>query len=248
MLLENHIYIPDEPRIVCPSDPDYELPISIVDATGLTQNDEELIQAMAQHRPKTKFKPGDLAYIKEVPYTLKSRSPIIPQVWKIRFVITAWAYELMCLAVNHGGDLGMDRAISLLEMQRFDETQNRKPVIYAHGYPHGYYPNTAAWIPERALRRLIYREPNARWQQVIEEAGSRFYGYDKDRIPTSFAFPIAPDDYSHGANIGRPFRHEEDVTHTACLGGLEEHLFVPLRIGSSKRPPRLDDDHDVFSP
>lgn len=242
----NYVYVSDEPKVVCPSDPNYELPISIVDSMRLTQNDEELIQAMAQHRPRTKFKPGDLAYLTDIPFHIRTRNTVIPQVWKIRFIVTAWAYELMVVAMEHGGNIGMDHAISLLQRTKYDESQNRKPVIYAHGYPHGHYPNTAAWMPERTLKRLVFREPNAQWQQVVEEAGASFFGYDKERIATSFTFPMAPDDYSHGANIGRPFQHEEEVTHTACLSGLEEHLFVPLRVGGGKRPV-LDAHHDVFS-
>lgn len=235
----------DEPRIVCPNDPNYELPISIVDRNALTPNDEELIQAMAQHRPKTKFASGDFGYLRDIPFHLKRRQSAVPQIWKVRFVITAWAYELMALAMQHGGNLGMDRAIALLERSGYDETQNRKPMIYAHGAPHGVHPNTAAWIPERSLRRLMYRDQNIAWRSIIEEAGAQYYGYDPEKIPTSYAFSLAPDDYSHGANIGRPFTHEEDVTHRMCLGGLEEHLFVPIRIGG-KRPVELPQDHDVF--
>lgn len=241
------LYIPDEPRIVCPNDPSYELPISIVDKNALTQNDEELIQAMAQHRPKTRFRAGDFGYLREIPFHLKRRHHALPQIWKVRFVITAWAYELMSVTMAHGGNIGMDRAIALLDRSGYDASQNRKPMIYAHGAPHGNYPNTAAWLPERALRRLMYNDRNIGWQHIIEEAGAQYYGYDAEKIPTSFAFSLAPDDYSHGSSIGKPFLHEEDVTHRMCLGGLEEHLFIPLLVQGQKRAA-LDPNHSVFAP
>lgn len=239
------IYIPEEPKIVCPEDPDYELPISIVDPRGITENDEELIQAMAQHSPKTRFKAGDLGYLREVPFNLRTRNAVIPRIWKVRFVITAWAYELLATAMNHGGNIGMDRALSLLEHINFNPMHTKKPMIYAHGYPHGVHPATAAWIPERALRRLVFREQNMPWYGVLEEAGANFYGYDTDKIPTSFHFSLAPDDYRSGSNIGKPFHHEEDVTHLLASNGLEEHMFVPIILGEKKRPT-LDPDHDVF--
>ncbi len=246
------IIMPEEPKIVCPADPNYELPISIVDPKEITPEDEELLQAMAQHRPKTKFKPGDLAYLTEIPFQLRrSRGLALPRIWKVRFAISAWAYELMCVAMEHGGygtKLGMDRAIALLERTHFDESKARNPMLYAHGYPHGIYPSTAAWLPARALRPLTFREPNVAWRTVIEEANAPYYGYDSDKLPIPFYFSVAPDDYSTGQNIGHPFLHEEAVTHAACTLGLEEHLFVPIIIGASKKPRPLDQDHDVFLP
>lgn len=245
---QSTIYVPEEPRIVCPSDPSYELPISIVDKRCLTQNDEELIQAMAQHRPKTKFRPGDIGYLREIPFNLKRKSNTLPHLWRVRFVITAWAYELMATAMRFGGNIGMDRAIALLEKSGYDYSQNRKPMIYAHGHPHGTWPNTAAWIPERVLQRMMFNLPNRPWVDEVTDAGAEFYGYDSEKIPTAFTLSLAPDDYSHGSNLGRPFEYEEAITHQMCLSGLEEHLFVPLRAEPTKRPAALDPHHDVFSP
>ncbi len=248
MLNRNRIYVPEEPKIVCPKNTNYVLPVSIVDPLSLTPNDEELLQAMAQHSPKTKFKAGDLAYLREVPMSRKTRCAIIPRVWKIRFIVTAWAYELMGVAMNHGGNVGMDRAITLLEATHFDPEDARRPMIYAHGYPHGLYPRTAAWIPERVLRRIVLQEQNEPWRDVVESAGANFYGYDAERIPTSFVFSQAPDDYGSGSNIGKPFEAEEPITHAACLAGLEEYLFVPIVQGERKKAPAaLARDHDAFA-
>jgi hypothetical protein len=242
-----HNIVIEEPRIVCPTDPSYELPISIIDSRSLTQHDEELIQAMAQHRPRTRFKAGDYAYIKEIPYYLKRRHLELPQIWKIRFVITAWAFELMSLAMERGGNIGMDQAIALLDKTGFDPAaQNREPIIYAHGAPHGNYPNTAAWIPERVLRRLMFHEKNVPWTTVLHDARAPYYGYDPDKIATPYCFSLAPDDYSMGQKIGKPLQHEEDITHRMCLAGLEESLMIPIRTDGSRKRAALDRHHDVF--
>lgn len=243
---DSGLLVPQEQRVVCPNDPDYELPISIVDPTGFTENDMELVQAMAMYSPRSTFKAGDLAYITDIPMHIKHRHRIIPRIWKVRFVISAWAYELCAIAMQHGGNLGMDRAISLLEDQKLSREQYRKPVIFAHGYPHGKYPRTAAWLPERTIKKFIYREPNAPWQTIVEEAGAKYIGYDPSRVETSFMFSLAPEDYGSGSNIGRPFQHEEAVTHAMCSSGLEETLFIPIILGEKSKVRDLDPDHDSF--
>jgi hypothetical protein len=246
-MLESRIIMPQEPRIVSPDCPDYQLPICVVDPQALTLEDEEFLQTMANYAPRSRFKPGDLALLQDIPLQFRNRRIAVPQVWKVRFVVSAATFELMNIRVQYG-NIGMDRATSLLEAQRgITPNRYRSPVIYAHGYPHGTNPSTAAWIPERVLRRLVLREPNASWVDIVTSAGAEYLGYDSARIPSSFIFPLAPDDYSHGSNIGKPFDHEEDVVHSACLAGLEEYLFVPIILGERRKSAVLDADHDVFA-
>lgn len=247
MLIKPYEAMPaEEPRIVCPNDNNYQLPVSIVGGTGLTMQDEELLQTMAEYSPRTKFKPGDYAWLQEVPYHLKRRHETLPQIWEIRFVVSAWAYELMMTRHHNGAPMGMDRAIHLVsEMRGLKEHQYRSPMIYAHGACHGTHPNTAAWLPERVLRKLVFRSPRVTWPEVVEEAGAWFQGYDPDKLAAPFVFSMAPDDYSHGKNIGKPMLHEESTVHAACCAGLEEALMVPLIVKSNKRAA-IDPHHDAF--
>lgn len=224
----------EEPLVVCPTKPTYKLPIAIIDPHGFTENDASLVQAMASYAPQCRFQAGDLVMLTEVPGHLLRRGAVLPRIWKIRFIVTRYAYELMQIAWQHGGNIGMDRGISLLERHRVDSSEYRKPVIFAHGYPHGMWPGTATWLPVRVLMRAPFREDNVQWRQIVESAGADFLGYDPERAQASIGFPVAPDDYSMGQNIGKPFDHEENVTHAACLSGLEEAMMVPIRIDGSK--------------
>lgn len=223
-----------EPRIVCLEDPSYEIPLAIVDPHGITENDQEMINGCAMYAPKTRLKRGDLVMLKEVPFQLRRRGARLPRVWKIRYVATAWAYELISQNWQHGGNLGFDRACAQIDRSGFTPADYRKPVIYAHGYPHGFWPGSATWLPERVLMKAPFREDNATWRDIVNSAGADFYGYDAEKIPSSFAFAFAPDDYSNGQNIGKPFDHEENVTHAMCLSGLEETMFLPINVAKNK--------------
>jgi hypothetical protein len=109
------------------------------------------------------------------------------------------------------------------------------------------YPNTAAWLAEWNLKRLVLRDPIQPWRGIVEEAGAQFYGYDSSTLPQPYTFELAPDDYSHGSNLGRPFMHEESNVETLCISGLEDHLFDPIVIGRKRKLRRLDQDHDIFT-
>lgn len=244
----NNILIPAEPRIVCPEDPSYVLPLSISDQIGLTPQDEELIVAMAMYAPKTRLRGGDICELTTVPLALKRRYNVLPRFWEVRFVISAWAYESMAAIWKHGGELGMDRLFSILaEQHGFHETQYRSPVIYAHGHPHGRNPDSAVWLPERVLRRTVVREHLEPWRSVIEHAGARYAGYDPSKMPSRFHFSLAPDNYSSGSNIGKPFNYEEATAETMHAMGLGEFYDVPLIVGGKKTARVIDRDHDVYA-
>jgi hypothetical protein len=192
---------------------------------------------------------GDICELKEVPIALRRRYNVLPRFWEVRFVISGWAFEAMAAALRYGGEIGMDRLFALIMEQRgFHASQYRTPVVYAHGHPHGKNPDSAVWLPERALRKTIVREAIQPWQSVIEHAGARYAGYDPDKLPTRFHFSLAPDNYADGSNLGRPFDYEEATAQTMHLLGLGELYDVPLIIGGKKTAVRpIDRDHDVYS-
>jgi hypothetical protein len=240
------IIVPAERRIICHDYEDYSIPLTILQEEFLTSNDEELMQALTQYRPRTKIKAGDFVMLDEIPAWLKNR-PILPRCWKVRFVITAYAYHLMQLVEHHGGQLGLDQAISFLEAQPYPAPRDyRKPMVYATGYPHGEYPDSAAWLPEPSLRRTIYKETQMAWFDIVNEAGAEYRGFDSEQFKSRFALDFAPDNYKDGNNLGRPFVAEEPLVNTLHFLGLGEMLEVPHVQGEPDRVRPLDRDHPIF--
>lgn len=244
-------YIADyETKIITTAHPGYELPIVLIDPRSVTPLDEELLSVCAEYPPRTRFRRGDLALITgDIPLKLRRDHERIPRVWEVRFVVSKWAREAMLtLQSTLGADLrGPDQLRSFIDnCGGLGEYQRETPVIYAHGYPHGIYPNSLAWLPEHQLKRIPFRDPIQPWRDVVESAGSHFYGYDSNGLVKPFGWELAPDDYSHGSNLGRPFNWEEPNVETLCLGGLEEHLFDPIIIGQTRRRKKLDPDHDFL--
>lgn len=241
------IKLPAERRIICHDDESYTLPVAILDEQQLSLNDEEIIAAMAIYKPRTRFKESDFVILTQVPSWLRQK-PTVPRCWKIRFIVTKWAFELIRVATRYGNDkITLHQAMAMLEQYKgFDEREYRNPMIYAHGYPHGEYPDSAAWLPEQLLRRTIYRESTMTWNHIIEEAGARYLGYDTEKIPTHFCLDLAPDNYSDGSNLGRPFVPEEPLVNTLHFVGLGEMLEVPYIIGERDRVKQLDEDHDIY--
>ncbi len=210
----------------------YTAPIRILDPTSVRYQDEELLLAFDEYPPKTKFKPGDLAIIQDVPEYLALRCTDIPNIWQIRFVISTWMFELMRL-VHSDDPVGIDHAVCLLE-ERFGLTPERyfRPVIYAHGFPHGLNPDSATWFPERALRRIALRSSNEDWPVILDAARAPLLGYDESRMIAPYNFDVAPDLYANGESLGRPFHFEEAAVHSAALLGLEEALMTKSPCGS----------------
>ena len=222
-----------------------DLPVQILDPDSLTMADEEMLAAMAEYVPNTKFKPGDLAYLTEAPPYLRSMRRLLPRVWQVRFIISKWAHELMQL--SHAYSVrGVDHAIALLDKQHFDPNKYDQPVLYVHGYPHGLYPDSAAWVPERILRRVTLREQNQAWNTILDEAKAPFVGYDCHHLAAPYIFDQAPDMYSNGENLGKPFSFEEATTHTAALLGMEEVLFKPVDPFQINSKRAIDPEHDIF--
>jgi hypothetical protein len=237
---------PKSRRVVCHDHEDYNVPVAILDEKMLTMDDEELMQAMARYKPRTRFKEGDFVILTEIPDHLRWRETL-PRCWKVRFVVTYWSYNLMCITQS-GGAVTLSQAINILENHKalHGATEFRKPMIYAHGYPHGEYPDTAAWLPEAMLRRTVFKETTSPWQDIVEEARAPYLGYDTDKVPTRFVLEYAPRNYRSGENLQRPFIAEEPLVNTLYFAGLEEMLEVPYVIGEQDRVARIDEDHDIY--
>jgi hypothetical protein len=235
-------------QIIASPTSEYELPIVLIDPRSITPQHEELLSTLAEYAPRTRFKRGDLAMLRgEVPKKVAMVQDRIPRVWEVRFVVSKWAMEAMLTLHSRLDVNGADHLRAMIESHGgLPEYQYEQPVIYAHGYPHGMYPNTAAWLGEWNLKRLVLRDPIVAWRNVVEEAGASFYGYDSNGLTQPFHFEVAPDDYSHGSNLGRPFLHEEPNVESLCISGLEEYLFDPIVLGQRRRMKKIDRDHDIF--
>lgn len=240
------IVIPTERRIICADDESYTLPINILDERALTEFDEELLLAMAEYKPRTKLREGDFVILTEIPEWLRTK-PILPRCWKVRFVVTYWAYDLMKVAYQYGGAMSVSQAKSMLRQGSLRQRHYdpRTPMVFGHGYPHGMYPDSAAWLPERALRRTLFRENAMPWWEIVHEAGSQYRGYDEEL--GRFLLDLAPDNYAGGTNIGKPFVKEEPLVDTLHFAGLEELLEIPYVIGEHRRIKEIDRDHDIFN-
>lgn len=228
----------------------YELPIHILDPNAIDEADEEFLYAMADYAPNTKLKPGDLAYLTEATPFLRMRGELLPRFWQIRFVISSWTYELFRLAHSperlESEGLMLDRAIAMLDEQKFSPTRYEKPVIYAHAFPHGLYPDSATWFPEWVLKRVSLRENNQHWERILEEARAPYAGYANRNLIAPYTLDLAPDLYKDGSNVGRPFSFEDATTHTLALLGGEEPMFRPVSADELNNSRVLDPRHDMF--
>lgn len=223
-----------------------ELPITIVDPQSMTMADEEMIVAFAEHMPESKFSAGDIGYLTEVTSYHRSRARMMPRLWQVRFIISMWQHELMALAHSHQGLMGIDHATALLQNRGMAEINYRKPMLYCHAFPHGLYPDTAAWMPERVLRKITFRETNQQWQRILDEAKAPFVGYDDTHLMVPYIYDLAPDKYSSGEALGKPFSFEEDTVHTAALLGMEEVMFRPVDPYYINNHKIVDPYHDIF--
>ena len=214
----------------------YVVPIQIIDPDEVTPEDVELLALFDEVPPHSKFRPGDLAMIKQVTEQLRLTRDSLPPMWQIRFVVSRYAFELMRRCRGGVRAIGLDHAVAQIEATAVQALEHRgvrlptaedikkwssRAVIYAHGFPHGNNPDSAAWFPESCLRRLALRGENVDWRNVLDEAHAPFLGYDEGGSSAPFIFDVAPDLYSSGENLGVPFSFEEATVHTAALLGLE---------------------------
>lgn len=244
----NHVINYETTLLKSPTDPDYGAPIILVDPRGITQEQEELLLGLTQFTPATKFRAGDLAMLRgAVPKKLTVTVEKIPRVWEVRFVVSRWMMEAMLTLHSSINVQGLDHLIDLIESHGgLPKYLYDQPVIYAHGYPHGIYPNTAAWLAEWNLKRLAIRDPVMPWANIVNGHGAAFLGYDTTDLVAPFQFEYAPNNYGEGNALTHPFAEEEAGVQTLCSSGLEEYLFDPIIIGQTRRLKNVDPDNDVF--
>lgn len=239
---------PQDRLVVTSDDEHYKLSLNLLASRErLDMYDERLIQEMARFKPNTRVQEGDIVYLIRVPPWLNRRQ-VLPRFWKVRFVVTNWAYRLMHMAIEARGMIALEEAVAMLQAaSNFTERRAMAPMVFAHGYPHGAHPDSAEWVPEQLLKRTEESELTASWDAILDEAEAPYIGYQIDHN-INFDFDLQPSEYSVGRNLSRPFRAEEPVVHTLCSGGsdIEELLFLPYS-QDNYQPPEIDPEHDIFA-
>lgn len=228
----------------------------LLDPSMVTEKDVELMTALDQYKPATNYRPGDLFTMvrEQIPSWIVTKygSPHeIPIVWKVRFVVSKWAWTLMSILQSNGTDwaMGPDHAAAQVERSKLPAHRYYDALIYAHAYPHGINPDSAVFLEEvdkkgrPNTRRIFFREENPEWPVILDEARAPFFGIPTSSSKAPFTWNLAPDLYQDGENIGKPFRHEDDTVDALCMSGLERLLF-DKRI--RKERVVIDPEHDVF--
>lgn len=234
---------------------DYRLPITVVDADLMTHNDLTAIDAMRAVMPATRLREG--AIVRPIDDRVKSvrGRPLgyywglwrynrerlasvgapIPQLWKVRHVLSSWAYGIIGLLQEGEVIHGTDHAAAMLDTT--GEEDWGSAMVYAHGWPGAFNPNTACWWDPDVLRVVPLKDFNTEvWPTILDESHTHFRGYPS--VSGNLAIDLAPDAYGLGQRLKNPFKHEEEGVHTACLLGYEEALMVPLsgsRVVAPKR-------------
>jgi len=226
-------------------------PLIYLNEYGPSEAELEIIDNMDSYPPDTKFKQGDIAFLKSPPPWLRweMAGPKwahfgIPQVWQVRFVISTFQFEMHRMVHEHAEmGLGLDQAHNFLEEGpgSLPRHHYRNPIVYAHAFPHGYYPNTCHWFPERVLKRLVLRAPTENWEPILDEFNTPFTGYDPTRFNAGFVLDMAPDRYDIAQDLQRPLTAEEGSFHSACLLGLEQHMVNPML-----NPVEIDPEEECF--
>ncbi len=208
--------------------------LHIIDHRDLTESDLEVMAAMDLYKPRTKFKSGDIAVLRSVPDILRLRHTYVPRFWQVRFVMSRWTYELI---------LGMQSAAhpqGIIDSVDIPPNEYCRPVIYAHGFPHGLNPDTATWFGEPDLRRVKLRDSTEGWDRILDAAAAPYLGHDTENLRSTVIPDLAPDQYSSGSNTSL-FPWEEATVHTAALLGLERPLLSRVH-----HDYVIDQEHDIF--
>lgn len=222
-------------------------------ADELGPREEDFLFLMAEYPPDTKLKHGDIVFLTHVPPRIREDDWFnefgVPRYWKVQFVVSMYQYELHVAMQTFMFD--SDQAVTYLERTGcLHPREYRKPMVYAHGFPHGDNPNTAQWFPERILRRLVLRTADVDWEPTLDEFKTPFEGYASHECRGGFVLDLAPDLYGEDCElIGGPLSHEESTFDTAAKMGLEESMMVKRTARDYEKVYRYSDpdhDHDVF--
>ncbi len=227
----------------------YKTPIHVIDPNDFDDVLLDHIEQMDRYTPHTSLRAGDLCTLKKTTPQLLFKNRLLPRMWQIRFVISAWAFELMCILHEANHSVGPDEALNRLEMKtRMRPNEYRRPLIYAHGFPHGMYPDTAEWFELQHLQKTCLIAPTEEWPTVLDAAKARYRGYDRQAFTSNITLPVAPDHYKKGENIGRPFDYEHGAVHSVALMGLEQVVFQAADPYEINRGVWVDREHDLYRP
>jgi hypothetical protein len=220
---------------------EHPLPIRVFsDSEEDMVNNEILMQLITMYPPKTIYRPGMLANLTRAPDALRNGlrklHGQLPRLWKVRYVISLWGYAVMLEAqtgsyTTDEGVILSDHLVDSIE-RNLPRHKWRNPLVYAHAMPHGMYPASTYYLPERSLSPITtvidgrpHEQPT--WEEITDEAKTHFLGYDLGNHQVGLGFDMAPDDYDSGEAIG-VFRHEEPTVQTLHILGYEQELMVPL--------------------
>lgn len=239
------ILVPQEKRIITNRDETYSIPIHILSKRPLTMGDELLLQEMVRYKPATHLRSGDIVLLSRPPQWVFKRKDEAPRMWKVRWIVTYWAWRIMDTVFKTGRAITLDEAVRLLESaSNFSHHRAQEPMVMCTGFPQGDHKDTAEWLPQQLLRRTTSNDENEDWPDITEQAGTHYYGYASDK---PFELDLAPDAYSKGRSLGRPFKKEEALYHDFCLQGFEEIMKFPHRRDNQHKLPRVAHDHDKFA-
>lgn len=235
---------------------EYKLPIKLIGEDGDYRHDDEmLLDLMLEHPPETKLWEGDVVKLKEVPPLVRNRfreSGLgLPVFWKVRYVVSKWAFELHSIAHSFEHELDSSQLSALMSESELRPDMYGDALVYAHALPHGMWPDSANWFPARSLRKIVIREENPDWEIVLDEAKAPWLGINTDFLGRPFVWDMAPDLYRDGENVGRPFDHEEATINTMCSLGMEDfllgdHSAVGEHYFEEYSRPMIDPEHDIF--
>lgn len=197
------------------------LPVIYLNEFGPTPDEFEFLDNMREYPPKTKFKPGDIGAVRAE--LLIGIIDSFPRIWQIRFVVSKYQYHMHEILHRYPG-IGFDHAHEFLPM---DDRLFCDPMLYAHAFPHGLYPNTCQWFEGFELKRMPLRAPTENWEPILDEFETPFLGYDTSGLGASFHLDLAPDRYDIAQRRKNPLSFEEETFNSMCNFGLEETMVVP---------------------
>lgn len=227
---------------------EYSLPVTTL--RELDETELAFYATMSRYQPDTQFRVGDLAIVHRLPSYLRAQGhDRLPTYWQVRMVVSLWTYESWSLGNALRLDGRWSDAIAaynndfdamMRDMSSIPSWKAKKAVIYAHGFPHGMWPNTAAWFFDGHLTRDYLRSTNEEWELILDEAHTPYVGIAPEAAMNGFALDLAPDRYGDGHKLHRPFSFEENAFHSlSCLGseeaavrGIDPRVWSPQRTES----------------
>lgn len=199
------------------------------------EDDMALIETLGYVAPtNTSLTAGQICQLVEPTTAMKMNGRQVSRIWQVRFVISMWTYGAYraALRLQQAGTWGQALAIAKGDVYTMLRDHNdvppkmyKKAIVYAHSFPHGMYPDSAAWFYAKNLLPFTVLTNHEGWPLILDSAGAPYGGIDS---PLHVTFDLAPDHYRKGSAIGRPFEFEDAAVHTMALFGYEEAMMLPV--------------------